>query len=380
MADLRKVRNTYYARVRKWDGLKQIEKSIPLLTKSKVDAEARFKIVQKRENDIKDGYEIKFPWQNNKGENKIIVKTIFDSIDAYIVYIKRKGGRDSTVVRTKYALKHLISFFGPEFQSRKLNTKNISNFIDYLLTVLSPVGVNIVLTRLIGLINWLYKYEEEIERLPIIEKVSVVENPPRYLKETDMGTIRKGEFVDEKGITIKLYKLIKDYNHYNDVFKLYWETGARLCELIDGELDGNWVTVFGENSKTGIPREIEIQDYHIPILIDLQTRYKKKECKSKTFTNRYSKNFKKIAIAIGRGDLHFHNLRDTYAVIRYLETNDIYLVSKELGHKNIKMTLKYANFSIRKLKRDFPSIDVFVKPSHRKYLIRETDIRETCEV
>ena len=81
-----------------------------------------------------------------------------------------------------------------------------------------------------------------------------------------------------------------------------------------------------------------------------------------------------------RGDLHFHNLRDTYAVIRYLETNDIYLVSKELGHKNIKMTLKYANFSIRKLKRDFPSIDVFVKPSHRKYLIRETDIRETCEV
>ncbi|MBU0528218.1 hypothetical protein KKF86_00445, partial [bacterium] len=50
------------------------------------------------------------------------------------------------------------------------------------------------------------------------------------------------------------------------------------------------------------------------------------------------------------------NLRDTFAVRRYLQTNDIYLVAKELGHAKVSMTEKYANFDIRLLKQDFPSI------------------------
>ena len=59
---------------------------------------------------------------------------------------------------------------------------------------------------------------------------------------------------------------------------------------------------------------------------------------------------------IGREKLHFHNLRDTFAVMRYLETRDIYQVSKELGHSSVKVTEKYARFNIRRLSQDFPTL------------------------
>jgi hypothetical protein len=40
--------------------------------------------------------------------------------------------------------------------------------------------------------------------------------------------------------------------------------------------------------------------------------------------------------------------------MRYLETRDIYQVSKELGHSTVKVTEKYAKISIRKIEAHFP--------------------------
>ena len=70
----------------------------------------------------------------------------------------------------------------------------------------------------------------------------------------------------------------------------------------------------------------------------------------------YSKEFKKSAKRLGFGKHKFHNTRDTYAVRRWAETGDIYLVSKEIGHTSVTMTQKYANFNLRRLAVDFPSL------------------------
>ena len=53
---------------------------------------------------------------------------------------------------------------------------------------------------------------------------------------------------------------------------------------------------------------------------------------------------------------HLHCLRHTFAVRRYLQTRDIYLVKQEMGHASVKTTEKYAKFSLRRLEKDFPSI------------------------
>ena len=53
---------------------------------------------------------------------------------------------------------------------------------------------------------------------------------------------------------------------------------------------------------------------------------------------------------------HLHCLRHTFAVRRYLQTRDIYLVKNELGHESVVTTEIYEKFSLRRLENDFPSL------------------------
>ena len=73
-----------------------------------------------------------------------------------------------------------------------------------------------------------------------------------------------------------------------------------------------------------------------------------------------SKKFKKACREVGI-DRHLHNLRDTYAIRMWAVTGDIYLVSKLIGHTYVSTTQKYANFDLRRLMDDFPSIKKQIK-------------------
>jgi len=64
---------------------------------------------------------------------------------------------------------------------------------------------------------------------------------------------------------------------------------------------------------------------------------------------------------------HFHCLRHTFAVRRYLQTRDIYQVKQEMGHSSVTTTEIYAKFSLRRLEMDFPSLT----ESNNKREIRE---------
>ena len=67
--------------------------------------------------------------------------------------------------------------------------------------------------------------------------------------------------------------------------------------------------------------------------------------------------FKKALIDIGAdSSKHLHSNRHTFAVRRYLQTRDIYLVKQEMGHSSVTTTEIYAKFSLRRLEMDFPSL------------------------
>ena len=67
--------------------------------------------------------------------------------------------------------------------------------------------------------------------------------------------------------------------------------------------------------------------------------------------------FKKALIDIGAdSSKHLHSIRHTFAVRRYLQTRDIYLVKQEMGHSSVTTTEIYAKFSLRRLEMDFPSL------------------------
>ena len=78
--------------------------------------------------------------------------------------------------------------------------------------------------------------------------------------------------------------------------------------------------------------------------------------KSKSIIDRYSKEFKKACRLIGCDDRKLNHLRDTYAVRMWAITGDIHYVSKLIGHTSVNMTEKYANFNLRRLMVDFPTL------------------------
>ena len=83
---------------------------------------------------------------------------------------------------------------------------------------------------------------------------------------------------------------------------------------------------------------------------------KQKGSKMVTFKNKFTKKFQVACKEIGIYESRvtkLHCLRHTFAVMRYLETRDLYQVCKELNHTSITTTEIYAQFSFKRLEQDF---------------------------
>ncbi|MDP6396229.1 MAG: tyrosine-type recombinase/integrase [Candidatus Marinimicrobia bacterium] len=364
MATLRERRGKWYARIQWRSSIgKMMEKSIPLRTDSKVAALVRLGSVNKVEDDIKDGIKFSFPWQNDERVNKVVRYELSSSINEYLAYLSCNGAKPTTVERAQYCLNNLKNVLGEKYPIETISTTQIERFKAYYKGRLTDNGININLTRIRAFVNWLADTKGILTIAPKVQLIKVPKHPPRYLTETDVSSILKLDWLD---------------GHYKDVFRVYWETGARLRELFNGEIDGRWLVVDAEDSKSGIPREVLLQQHHIPVVIEMHRRCHKTKAQFNTFTLYYSKMFKKTAIAIGREDLHFHNLRDTYAIMRYLETRDIYQVSKELGHSSVKVTEKYTHFRLRRLEEDFPSIGQYANNKKKGNIpLKDTKMKDT---
>ena len=114
MASLKQMRGKYYSRIRQWNGVKQIERLIPLKTRNKTDARLRHFEVEKYENDIKDGMEFDFPWLNSSGgRTNVKPKSLVDTIDLFIDYrLTSENLRPKTIDINQRALNLFIEVVG----------------------------------------------------------------------------------------------------------------------------------------------------------------------------------------------------------------------------------------------------------------------------
>ena len=83
--------------------------------------------------------------------------------------------------------------------------------------------------------------EGYIDTLPKITMIKEVKQKPKYINEAKWNKIMELTCVDP---------------FYKDVFDLYRTTGARRSEIILGHLEGNFLIVEAQDSKTR--RELEI--------------------------------------------------------------------------------------------------------------------------
>ena len=343
----------WYARIR-WsiDGTRY-EQQIPLRTAKESEAYLRMDLVRERASSIAYGNSYTFPWMNDEGKTKVKKLTLSEVIQKYIN--QRNHIRESTLKRDKIAFNRLTDVLGLEYPIEKLARADIERFKSFWNGKHKPGGINFNLRVIRTFLIWL----KEEKFIPEIIKVKMIDTGrplPKYFSESEFNQIMELEWL----------------NQFNkDIFYFYLTTGCRKSEPYWGRIDGNWLIVDDDKSKTKSVRQIRINPEQMGILKEMRRRYDEhiaNGMKPYTHIDQHNKILKKTLKYINRDDTRtLHCLRHTFAVMRYLQTRDIYLVRTELGHASVVMTEKYANFDVRKLEEDFPSL-VSSNRSHIKSL------------
>lgn len=355
MASLRKRRNKWYARVSTWQGSKRKEKLIPLRTSRKVAARERLIEVQRVENDIKNGEEFVFPWMSNEPFTKVVRKTVSDIIDKYHNDKFNNGVKQSTIDRSVQSINRLTDIIG-DIPIEDIGMEKIDTFKQFYLVRHKPNTININLGKIRAFLNWCEE-KDIIRKAPRIKLVKAPTALPKYVSDSNFNKIMKAETVEY---------------HFRQAFYFYRETGCRKAEPFYGQLDGEWLILHPDNTKTNRTREIELTAESVIILKEMQSRFKSLPYQQKSIIDRYSKEFKKACREVGL-DHNLHNLRDTYAVKLWLKNRDIYLVSKLIGHASVTMTEKYANFNPKRLVLDFPTLTTDFENGQNRVKIGEVD-------
>lgn len=364
MASLKQMRGKYYSRIRQWNGVKQIERLIPLKTHNKTDARLRHFEVEKYENDIKDGMEFDFPWLKvNGGRTKPKAINLSASIDSFINHrIKSESCRPSTISMNQRAL-DLFIVVNDNIPIKSISLNHIDNFIEYSTKLdHSKNTINIGLRTIRTFMIWLYD-RDMVSRKIKIKSLSTDENEPKYITEVEFNELMKLDFGDPRFLRM---------------IKLSWETGLRLSEPFLGVINGNWLDIPADKAKNHKTRSIRLDKYQTETILILQKHYRNNPTIDRI--KWYSKKFKKGLLKIGVINKHFHCLRHSFGARRIIETNgNIHLVRDEMGHSSVTVTERYTKLNRKRLLDDFPSLKMEIELSQNvlKYGIRDTEIRDT---
>jgi integrase len=349
MASIRKRRKKWYSRVQWRENGKGKEKEIPLKTELKSEAVIRNNEVEKVEDTIKEGKEWLFSWMQDGERITLVSRTLSEIIDEFYSIKLLDNLKPRTMEAYHQGLDCFIKVLGSTYPIENISSSDINIFKAWSRKKHSPSTTNLCLQKIKSFLKYCYQKKYIAEEIHI-EMLKVAEKTPMYLSEDKLLKLFSSDSIDL---------------HYRKAIYFYTVTGCRLEEPFNGEIQGNWLIITSEVSKTSRQREVELDDNTRSILYEMRGRVESgigksghgsKSATRRWLIKRYSRQFKKCAISEGFGHHHCHNLRDTYAVRRWAETGDIHLVSKEIGHTSVKMTEKYANFQLRRLKDDFPSI------------------------
>ena len=363
MASLRQRRGKWYSRVLWYNSTgKQKEKQIPLRTKSKTTAHKRNSVVEKYEEDIKDGLNFDYPWIKDGGKTTIKERSIGETLEEYYAVRNIEGIRKSTIDRTQVAIKSLYTLMSSSTSLDVFNEDFIERYKRHCRESLNhkPNTININLSKIRAFLNWCHR-KKYIKDVPYIEMVRVEQSEIDYFSD-DMVL----QIMECHGI----------HNHYKRAFLFYLDTGCRLFEPFNGYIKGNTLVIPPSEAKTHRKRTVHLTSITLAIIQEMCERVDNCIGNKKFAIKNYSRVFKKACRTVGlRDSYHFHNLRDTYAVRRWAVIGDIHLVSKEIGHKSVTTTEKYADFDLETLLLDFPSLRKWIAPRLEKPTIDKSFLK-----
>ena len=369
MASIINRRDVWYARVKWYESGKkhQTTKEIPLRTKSKVTARERLSEINKVENDIKQGMEFSFPWLSDSTTTKVQRYTVLDAVEQWLNQRSSEGIRQSTIKRNKYSLDSLISYIGTSTPLSKVSTSMIDSYRNYCIQKGNKAnGININLRAIKTFFNWCYK-RELIEKNLFVDMVSKPKQLPLYSPDSLFDKLMQLEWLDD---------------NYKTAFSFYRDTGCRRSEPFLGELHGNWLLIGGDETKQRMDKELSLSHINLERITEMRAFLASYKGTLDSWIGNLSKTFLKAMREVNGQDTkyHLHCLRHTFAVRRYLQTCDIYLVKQELGHSSVVTTEIYAKFSLRRLEADFPSLVNNTKNTKNQEKVHRFKVHSTSTI
>ena len=309
MATLRKIGNKYYVRMRLPGGK---EKTIPTGTGNQREAERKLKIVQDNLFLLKAGL---------KTEAELEEIGLQDAKDRFIKDRKLNGLRQTTIDSYELSLKNLVSVNSPSMPVSSLTKKHVKKMVEKLKEdKLKDSTINIRIRSVNAFTKWLLTegYILESLSLPVIR----VDDPlPKFLTPDELDLLYAHKMNPKMRST----------------FKVFEGLGLRLSELQHSTLDGNFVIIPAEYSKSR-------RDRLIPISEELKMHYKiamKQPYKSHSITRAFRRYADDVDPPIKKT---LHSMRHTYALRMLQQTKDIVTVKELLGHADIKTTMIYTKF------------------------------------
>ncbi|NOZ75953.1 MAG: tyrosine-type recombinase/integrase [FCB group bacterium] len=260
-----------------------------------------------------------FPWQTGKTFSEIIRYTLKDAVQDYLKSKQADGIREGTVKIYQLGLTHFQTAVGKTLPVREITINHIDQYKAYFLDKIKPATVNMDLRTIRAFLHWLEE-RGKIDAIPRI-KIRKENRLPVYLTNTEFDEI-----------------LNRIDPHFQRAFWFYRETGLRLSEPFNGEINGSFLTIPADQYKGKKDHTVYLTPELKAIALEMKSMVEEKVKRGiSTRINAiqlYTAVFYKACQGNKKKGLEpirhrkFHSLRHTSAVRLYLKTRDIYAVMK----------------------------------------------------
>jgi len=263
------------------------------------------------------------------GDQRITLKEFKD-----IFFARHTDIDDDTITAYDLAYRLFIDSIGGSTLLNRISEKQITKFKkDCLARGCRKTSVNTYLRHLRGILNKAFEWGNIKKKVPV-KPYRIPKRHPRTLTEEE----RKAILDYSKKSAPEMHRIIK--------FALW--TGCRreeITRLTWQNIHKDTARIIGKGDK----------ERTIPLLPEALKALGPKNDIGHVFIHwanidRYTKEFKKIARAVGIEDVHFHHLRHTAATCMIESGIDISFVKGMLGHSSITTTEIYTAIVQKQLK------------------------------
>ena len=256
---------------------------------------------------------------------------------------KGKEARDSDLA---WVGRHIIDFVGYDTQLNNITPALSAGLFDYLTETLSlkPSSVNEIGSCFYQMQDYAFKRGLMTSTPCKMDRLKESEGRYRYLTDA------------EEADCISWMRWNADFASYTQ-FVFLLDTGcrigeARALEWSDCVTDTGRITFWGNTTKTGKSRTVEMSDRLKEMLTQLERMTNHPKVFDAVTASGFYDTWQRMRHALGKQkDTQFviHALRHTCATKLMAGGVDIVTVQHWLGHTDIKTTMKYAHFMPQRL-------------------------------